>query len=273
VEVRKHGDWSVGEHFLVEVEFDAADVGGANSGFEVETLSPSAENVNSLVVFEDIFVNVNVCRFYGAQVANDVASVIAGVDGGRVEAVVVSRREVNDHVEELVASGLNFLEHGGHLGVVCSLVDLVFVDGITLDAEHELVETIAPALYAVNSAELGVDLAASQNCSIAWRAHADVTIWLTDFSNSSLKVTSEELGKGLVVTEVRVFDLLHVDAVGLRKSSVHDISKRVWDIQRTDPAGKSRDIPCNGDNVLGIVVLLGCLVDGIQRVPGGKDET
>jgi hypothetical protein len=55
-------------------------------------LGPSSENVNSLVVLEDIFVDVNVGRLNRTEVSYDMSPVVSTVDSRGVESVVIRRR-------------------------------------------------------------------------------------------------------------------------------------------------------------------------------------
>lgn len=106
------GTGLVGSQSWVEVKLDGADVEGTDKGGHEEAEVPVAKNIHSFIVFEDIFVLVDVSRLDWVEVASDVSSEVSVEDGGGVESMVVRGSEVNDHREELVSSFVDGLEEG-----------------------------------------------------------------------------------------------------------------------------------------------------------------
>mmetsp|Transcript_12921 Transcript_12921/g.21866 ORF Transcript_12921/g.21866 Transcript_12921/m.21866 type:complete len:268 (-) Transcript_12921:516-1319(-) len=197
--------------------------------------------------------------------------VVSGVQAGGVESVVVGGREVDDHPVELVASLLDLLNHGGDLGVVGDFFGgLLLVLIVALHAKHELVEAVRPSLDAVNGAVLGVNDAAGEHFSIARGAHAQLVLGLEDGPGSGLEPTREEFGEGLVVAEVGVLNLAHVDLVELGVGSVDDVSHEDGEVERAAEAGHPGDDAGDRYHVLDGVVLLEHLVDRVDAVPGGE---
>ena len=89
-------------------------------------------------------------------------------------------------------------------------------------------------------------------------------------SGTLLESSGEELGESLVVAEVRLLDLLHVDAVHLGEAAVHQVSKGLGQPQGAHEAGQAGDNTGDGDNVLEVPVFLECFVEGVDGVQPGE---
>jgi len=95
-------------------------------------------------------------------------------------------------------------------------------------AKHELIEAIRSALDAVDSAELRVDFSASENSTIARRAHGFGVLWFAHSSDAFFQMSGEEFSESLIVTEIWMLNFFHVDAIEFCEASIEDISERKW---------------------------------------------
>lgn len=77
-----------------------------------------------------------------------------------------------------------------------------------------------------------------------------------DGSDAFLELSSEEFGKGLIMSEVWVFNLLHVDSVEFGKATIEDVSEWHWKPQRAEPPSQSRDVSGDGHDVLNLFIFL-----------------
>lgn len=227
------------QHFLIKVQLDASNVGSTDSTFKVEALAPPSEDVHTLIILEDILVFVHMGWLDWGKISDDVSTVVTRVNGWRVESMVVSWGQVDNHVVEMVTSLLDRLEHFCNTFVVKSLLIVVSDLVITTETEHELVKSVGSSLDTVDGTELRVDLSTSEDGSIAWRTHALFVLWLVNGSDSILEVASEELGEGWVGSEIWLDDFLHVDTIHSSKATVHDVSHEDWELERADEAGEA----------------------------------
>ena len=143
------GNGFIGVDIIVKVKLDASDVGGANSTLKVESLLPPAKNIDTLVIFEDIFVLVHVRWLNRAQVSNDVSSVVGGMDGWRVEPVIITWRQIDHHIEKLIASCFDFIDQRSDLLNILLL--FLFWHVFT---EHEFIKLVGPSLDTINRSKL-----------------------------------------------------------------------------------------------------------------------
>ena len=139
--------------------------------------------------------------------------------------------------------------------------------GLSLDTKHELIESVGSTLDAVDGAELGVDLATGEDRAIAGGAHVEGIVWITDSPGSSLEVSREELRECLIMPEVWLRDLFHVDSVEFGEAAIEDVSEgpgQSKGAQETcDPGASSSE----GHDVLDVVVLLEDLIERVNGIP------
>ena len=231
VQVRLPGVSLVGVELRVEGELDGADVERADEGLEEEALAPASEQVHALVVLEHVLVAVHVGGLHGVQVARDVAAVLGVAEGGRVEPVVVRGRQVDHHVEELVAGGEHLLHEGG---------DRLLL--VVAHAQHELVQAVGAALHTVDGRIGGADLAAGEHSPVAWTRDRGLVLGAFDDARSFLELAGEELVEGLVEAQVGVLHLREVDPVDLAKGAVDGGPQERGDLDRADHARQTGDV-------------------------------
>jgi len=102
---------------LIEIKFDTTNICCANSAFEVETLVPTTVNINALIIFEHIFVNVYVTWLYWTQISYNVSTVITRVHCWRMETMIVCWRQIDYHVVKLITTTLDFFKHSSNLSI------------------------------------------------------------------------------------------------------------------------------------------------------------
>ena len=90
---------------------------------------------------------VNVSWLYWLQVAGDMASEVASVDRGRVESVIVTWGEVDDHVVKLVTFGSDAVYQLLYFGIDLVSVNFAgctrfFVIRIPDITKHEFIEAV-----------------------------------------------------------------------------------------------------------------------------------
>ena len=95
------------------------------------------------------------------------------VDSRRVEAVIITRGEVNNHVRKQVATILNSLKQSFDTWVVSAYfinsTSTVLVSVVANHTHHEFVEPVRTAFNAVYGAVSAVNCTKGQNSAIAGR--------------------------------------------------------------------------------------------------------
>ena len=77
-------------HLLIEVKFNASNIGSTDSTLKVEALLPSSKYVYAFIVCEHIFVFVHMRWLNWGQVSYNMSTVVSRVNSWRVEPVVIS---------------------------------------------------------------------------------------------------------------------------------------------------------------------------------------
>lgn len=206
-------------------------------------------------------------RLNWTEVAYDVSSVVSSMNSWWMEPMIIRRWQINNHVHKLVASLLDLVQHSCHTRIIRNIFGFVFNGVLTNLTKHEFIESIWSSFDAVDSAVLGVDLATSKDASIARGAHRFRVLFVSKGSSSVLQVSGKEFGECCIVSEIFFLNFAHIDAVELGKASIHQVSDRVWHVDRAAEASEPWDDSCGRDDVLERLVLLQCLVDWVEREP------
>ncbi len=105
---RRIGSEAISAEFAIEVDFDGADVRGANGGEAEEAPAPAAEQHDALVEGEEPGKGALQVGGDAVEFAGEVAALLGDPGGGGVEAVVVAGGEVDDDVVESVGRFFGF---------------------------------------------------------------------------------------------------------------------------------------------------------------------
>ena len=210
------------------------------------------------------------------QVASDVSSVLASVDGRGVEPVVVARGQVDHHVVKLVALGGHSVEQGLDLCVVLTVSNLLSsVRGVVLVtdvAEKELVQAVRSALDTVNSAVSSANFADREDSSVAGRADRGLVVFVADFTSSRLEGSGEEVGESCVLVEAVALSLFNLDAIDERETSEEGAANAARHVELADVASDSGLDAGHRDEVTDLLELLEQLV-AEDDVEDAEDES
>lgn len=169
------------------------------------------------------------------QIPSDVSSVECREYAWWVESVVVWGSQVDDSVEELVASLLDLIAKLLHLGGLVRLL-LFFL------TQQELVKSIGTPLNTINGVFMFVELTTSQNSAITRTAKRLGIEELLDDSDSFFELSGEELVESFKLSQIWNFHLVEIYSINLSECSINQGPNWSWKLQWTS-------ISCQSGNV------------------------
>lgn len=204
-EIRIPGHNLISAYIGVEIKLNRSNVKCADIWQkEKQTLraEPVAKDVNSFIVFKHISVILDVSGLHWREVSRNVSSEASCVNSRRVETVIITRWEVDDHIRKLVATILNSLQQSFNTRVISAYftdsASAVLISVVTNHTHHEFVKTVRTAFDAVDRAVSAVYSARGQNSPIAGRAKREritLIVYLTRawFESSCEKVSESSV--------------------------------------------------------------------------------
>ena len=186
---------------------------------------------------------VHISRLHWLQVAGNMAAIQASVDRGRVESVIVTWRQVNHHVVQLIALGFDGLEQGLHLGIVAAVCDFVHflggVCGVSNMAEKELIKAVGTTLHAINGAIDGAHLTNSEDAAVTGRADRCIVILGRDLTHLRLEGPGEKVCERIVQFKSIALSLLNFDAINSREQPDHGVEENAWNLSLANVASNT----------------------------------
>lgn len=221
---------AVGLQLLVHVDLDRSDVGGSNGGEAKEPMKPLADVQGSFVDAEKSWQPSGDLRTDGEKFPGEVATDLGFPIGGRVEAMVVSRSEVNHALED----GSRFvLVHPQSLFVVNLRVVRVLKPAVW---SEERIDSI------INPLDLFYErlrrCSEMQDLAIGWGHQRTVRI---NDSSTLLQGSGEELRQTFIVLEIRVPSLFEIHPKTIRIPPIDEWTEARRNVTARQPTPTATD--------------------------------